>query len=197
MTKTQRDRITRRRYAARTRRSLTVGTIAAAGLTIAACDSGPDGDYAFANINECRDAGFTSVVCENEFNEALSQHATAAPRFEEQALCEAEFGANGCTRVTEGNGSQSYFMPLFTGFLVGQALRGISSYGAYQTYRTSNVGYVPAPIYRDRSGNRVTIDRPAGSDASARPVTRPLNVNTRTVSRQGFGGRSSSRGWGG
>ncbi|MEM7567207.1 MAG: DUF1190 domain-containing protein [Pseudomonadota bacterium] len=196
MTETQRERVARRRYAARTRRTLTVGTIAAAGLTVAACDSAPDGDYFVANIDQCRDAGFSQVVCENEFSGALAEHSANAPRFDEREACEAEFGVNGCNEQRGADG-QSFFMPLFTGFLVGQALGRITSYGAYQTYRTNNVGYTPTPIYRDRSGNRVTVSRPSGSDVSARPVTRPVNVNTRTVSRQGFGGRSSSRGWGG
>ena len=183
-----------RRIAARRRHTLALGSIAAAGLTLAACDSAPDGDYAFTSIAECRTAGFSETVCDAEYNEALRRHAEDAPRFEDQAACEAEFGEGRCPQVTPQGSQQSYFAPFLTGFLVSQALRNVTGYGAYRSYRDGNAGYAPAPIYRNRSGQNVTVTRDA---PEARPQTRPVNANTRTAARGGFGGRSYSRGFGG
>jgi uncharacterized protein YgiB involved in biofilm formation len=41
----------------------------------------------------------------------------------------------------------------------------------------------------------VVIDR--GTNATTKAVSKPVNVNTVTVARSGFGGKSSSRGFGG
>ena len=186
----------RRRLSSRRRQTLALGSIAAAGLTLSACDTAPSGDYAFTSITECRDAGFSQTVCEAEYTEAVQRYAADAPRYDDRAVCEAEFGDGRCTETTPANGTQqSYFSPFLTGFLVSQALRGISDYGAYNRYRIDNAGYAPAPIYRDRAGRDVTVTRNA---PGAAPQTRPVNANTRTAARGGFGGRSFSRGgWGG
>ena len=183
-----------RRIAARRRHTLALGSIAATSFALAACDSGPDGDYAFTSISECRTAGFSQTVCDAEYNEALQRHAVNAPRFDDKAACEAEFGAERCSQFTPQGSQQSYFAPFLTGFLVSQALRNITGYGAYRSYRDGNAGYAPTPIYRNRSGQNVTVTRDA---PDARPQTRPVNANTRTAARGGFGGRSYSRGFGG
>ena len=192
---TKADRIpVKRRLSSRGRHRLALGSIAAASLTLAACDSGPDGDYAFTSLAECGQAGFDRTVCEAEYNEALQQHASSAPRFDDQAICEAEFGDGRCTVYQPPGSQQSFFIPFLTGYLVSSALRNVTGFGGYRTYRDRNAGYAPAPIYRNRSGQNVTVSR---DTPDARPQTRPLNANTRTAARGGFGGRSASRGWGG
>lgn len=192
----------RRRKSSVSRKSLALGTIAAAGLTVAACDNAPS-DQVFKSISDCNKAGFSAFVCEKEYNEARARHAKTAPKFNTSDACEKQFGNNKCMvhsapGSTAGNGASSnFYTPLLTGFLVSQALQRVRTPYAYYNYRSSYPGYYSTPIYRDRGGRTVTSVR-SGSGASAKTVSRPVNVNTRTVARRGFGGRSSSsRGWGG
>mgnify|MGYP007092120077 CR=1 FL=1 len=52
-----------------------------------------------------------------------------------------------------------------------------------------------SPIYRNRKGATVQLDTPSAPNAKA--IARPVNVNTVTVARSGFGGSGRSRGFGG
>lgn len=185
----------KRRYASRARKGLALGSIAVAGVGLTACGDNFEGNYSFKSVDECARAGFDRAVCEAEFQTALNKHASDAPRFTTEQLCEAQFGTNRCQQYVQPNGGGSFFVPFLTGYLVSSALRDFS-YSRYQNYRVSNTGYSPTPIYRDRTGRTVRTAREGG-----RTVTKPVNRNTRTASRSGFGGRgwgrSSSRGWGG
>lgn len=187
-----------RRYAPRGRQVLALGSLAATA-TLAGCGEPAPENRLFTSVENCLSAGFSEAVCEGEYQTALQRHLAEAPRFDGQAACEAEFGTDRCTEVPAGSGgaaagsSQSFFVPFLTGYLVSSALSRVGSYGAYNTFLRSNPSYRPDPIYRSRSGTPVTV----GRDASNRPVTRPLNQNTRTVARRGFGGRGFGRGFGG
>ena len=184
----------RRRYSSRAVQRLALGSIAVAGMGLAGCDSPPEGPQAFRSVAECTQAGFDMQVCEAEYQQALARHAKDAPRFDSRAVCEAQYGADRCNEVTGTTSSgqqQSFFVPFLTGYLVSSALRDFS-YGRYYDYRRDQRYTGPGTIYRDRSGRDVTTVRDGG-----RTVTRPLNRNTRTVSRRGFGGRGFGRGWGG
>ncbi|MFT5510895.1 MAG: hypothetical protein ACI89J_003994 [Hyphomicrobiaceae bacterium] len=192
----------RRRKSSVMRKSLALGTIAAAGLTVAACDDAPS-DQVFKSISDCKTSGFSAFVCEKEFTEARARHAKTAPKFKTSDECEQKFGNSKCmvhsVSTTNGTtqGTSNFYTPLLTGFLVSQALHRIRTPYAYYSYRSNYPGYYSTPIYRDRGGRTVTSVR-SGTGTKARTVTRPVNVNTRTVARRGFGGRSySSRGWGG
>ena len=70
----------RRRKSSVMRKSLALGTIAAAGLTVAACDDAPS-DQVFKSISDCKTSGFSAFVCEKEFTEARARHAKTAPKF--------------------------------------------------------------------------------------------------------------------
>ena len=174
---------------------LAFGTIAAAGA-LAGCEQPPpSGDFAFRSVAECQDAGFSQTVCEAKLNEAIQVHAEKAPRFQSLAECEAEYGVGKCGTRTEGAGGQqqSFFSPFLTGFLLSQVINNVSN----SAYRTG-AGYGGGPIYRNRSGRPVAI--PPGTGAGREVVRpRPLNANTRSAARSGFGGRSfsRSRGFGG
>ena len=132
-------------------------------------------------------------MCEAKLNEAIKVHAESAPRFDSRAACEAEYGAGNCGGATGATG-QSYFSPFLTGFLLSQVIGNITN----SAYRTG-AGYGGGPIYRNRSGRAVSIPPNAQPGTNVRP--RPLNANTRSAARSGFGGRSfsrsRSRGWGG
>jgi len=193
---------TPRRKSALSRKTLALGTIAATGLGVAACDDGSSGSKVFSSINDCTRGGYSQFVCDREYNAALSRHERQAPRFDSREKCESQFGDNRCEQRSGSStdnrttGNSSYFTPLLTGFLVAQALQSVRSPHGYYTWRSRYNDYDPSPIYRNRRGERVTTVR-SGRGSSARTTTRPVNVNTRTVSRRGFGGRSFRRSWGG
>lgn len=179
-----------RRYRRRTGQRLALGSIAAAGMGMAGCEQ-PPRDVAFNSVTECAQAGFSRQVCEAEFARALQRSADTGPRFNTEAECENDYSR--CERVErEVAGQQrSFFVPFLTGYIMSSALRNLT-YGGYSNYLRTNPGYSSGPIYRDYRGRDVRPVREGN-----RTVTRPLNRNTRTVARRGFGGRGFGRGFGG
>lgn len=202
-----------RRFAARSRPRLVLGGLAAAaGMTLTACDTTPEFQPAeFTSVAACTSAGFPDDLCRAGYESARSEHASTAPRFQTRSECEQEWGTGQCAAQLAGAGSDAggavagaapsatgnVFVPAIAGFMLSQALqrryydRGGIGPGYYG-------GYGGTPIYRDRTGTPVRIDRSGG-----RAVATPVNVNTRTVATRGFGGMgmsrsaSGSRSWGG
>src|SRR3546814_1613983 len=80
--------------------------------------------------------------------DALPIYAENAPRFGDRQTCEEQYGVEQC--VPRNNGS--FFTPLLTGFIIGQALNNFGG------------GYRGAPMYRDRDGNYY--------GGAGRPITR-------------------------
>ena len=175
------------------RKLLAFGSIAAVGVLAGCEEPPPSGDFAFRSVAECQQAGFEQQVCETKLNEAIKLHAENAPKFDSRAACEAEYGVGKCGGSATSPG---FFSPFLTGFLLSQVINNVTN-SAYRTGR----GYGGGPIYRTRSGRAVSIPPNAQPGTNVRP--RPLNANTRSAARSGFGGRSfsrarsRSRGWGG
>ncbi|MBI1682950.1 DUF1190 domain-containing protein [Caulobacter hibisci] len=155
----------------------------------------------FANLDECKASGdFTADQCKTAYDEAQKASAENAPKFSDQQSCEERYGVDRCVPRSQANGGGSFFTPLLTGFIIGQALEGMS-----------NRGYRGAPMYRDRdgtyysgSGYPVSRDYLSGrsrvrSDSFDAPsrYEAPTRVQSRSsvISRGGFGG--GSRGFGG
>lgn len=182
----------RRRLSSPVRQGLRLGTLAAAGLGVAACGDLPEGDYAFRSVESCLEAGFSQVVCQQEYREALDRHASVAPRYDRLDTCEYEWGQGDCEVRTAEDGSGSYFLPFMGGFLVSSALHRITDLNDYVKYRRTHK-YTSTPVYRGPSGKTITFRSPGTK--GARPA--PVNVNTRTVARSGFGGGMRSRSFGG
>jgi uncharacterized protein YgiB involved in biofilm formation len=186
------DKQPRRRFASAHRPRLVLGGIAAAGLTLSGCSSEPAGDARFTTVSECTSAGFDQSLCQGGYDDARKTYLNSAPRFTSLADCEKEWGDKDCAPMgaasmpaTAGASSGSVFVPLFAGFVLSSMMqRNYYSTGYYSG------GYIGSPIYRTRSGSSVTLDRGSGGIVKATPV----NVNTSTVSRSGFGGMSMSRG---
>lgn len=188
----------RRRFSRPTRSQLAIGGLAAAaGLSLSGCDGTPDfQDAKFTTLSECVNAGMAQEVCESGFNAAALEHQRSAPQFNNLASCEQDWGANNCmpaggSNVANGAGysSGNVFVPMLTGFLISQALQR-----RYYDGRDIGYGYYGAggfrgtPIYRDRGGSAVTVQRSGG-----KAIATPVNVNTTTVARSGFGGMGKSR----
>jgi uncharacterized protein YgiB involved in biofilm formation len=193
-----------RRFAAKARPRLVLGGIAAAaGLSLGGCDGTPDFQTAeFTSVAACSAAGFPDNLCQASYNAAYLEHARTAPQFKSSGDCEKEWGSGQCASQFAGASSGlavaptsgsigNVFVPALAGFLVSQQLQkrfydtgeiDIDYYGGY------GGGYRGSPVYRNRTGGTVTVDRSSG-----RAVATPVNVNTRTAAQSGFGGRSFSR----
>lgn len=194
-----------RRFAAKTKQRLVLGGIAAAtSISLGACSSEPPqfNSAEFTTVGACTSAGFPDKLCQASYNAAFLEHQRSAPQFQSRANCEQDWGNGQCAPLagdSYGNApsASSIFVPALAGFVVSQALQrryyddgdvDIGYYGGY------GGGYRGTPVYRNRSGGTVTVDRSSG-----KAVATPVNVNTRTVSSRGFGGKGLSRGggWGG
>ncbi|MEP3420597.1 MAG: DUF1190 domain-containing protein [Erythrobacter sp.] len=176
----------RRRFASGTRKTLALGGIAAAGLAVSGCSDDVPAEYQFSSVQQCTTAGFDQAVCEEEFKQAQALHTENAPKFDNEAACEEQWGENQCRPAYYQSQRSSYFSPFLTGYLVSSALRDVRGYNGYYDYRARNPGYAPTTLYKGRTGGDVTIS------PRSKTVT-PVNVNTRTAARGGFGGRSSGR----
>lgn len=186
----------------RSRSIVLTGLIAGSGVSLSACDGDVGGKpvdaMSYTSVAECRSAGaIPAVQCDTAFAQAKADADKTAPRFEDKQTCEEQYGAAQCERRDNGGGG-SFFMPLVTGFLVGQALNG--------------GGYRGAPMYRDRdgryiggAGGYITRDYVSGrtrvgSDAFVPSTARaPARVQSRSsvISRGGFGGGFGGRSFGG
>jgi uncharacterized protein YgiB involved in biofilm formation len=187
--------------------SLMAGT----AMSISACDGSPGatqwGDppaavssvdaKTFASLDECKSSGdMTAEQCDTAYAQAQKDSAANAPKFGDQQSCEERYGVDQCVPRNNGGGG-SFFTPLLTGFIVGQALSNMGG------------GYRGAPMYRDRdggwysgSGYPVSRDYVTGrtrvrSDSFDAPEARaPARVQSRSsvISRGGFGGGGRSFG---
>lgn len=181
----------------RSRTLVLTSLMAGTGVSLTACDAndaGPPVDAtSYASVAECRAAGdVPAAQCDTAYAQAQAANAENAPRFDDRQTCEEQYGAAQC--VPRNNGS--FFTPLLTGFIVGQAL---SNFGG---------GYRGAPMYRDRNGNffggggvpfgrdYVSGRTRIGSNAFDPAARAPTRVQSRSsvVSRGGFGGGGRSFG---
>ncbi|EJL30687.1 putative integral membrane protein [Caulobacter sp. AP07] len=187
--------------------SLMAGT----AMSISACDGSPGatqwGDppaasrevdaKTFASLADCKSSGdMTAEQCDTAYAQAQKDAAANAPKFGDQQSCEERYGVDQCVpRSSQGGGS--FFTPLLTGFIVGQALSNMGG------------GYRGAPMYRDRDGtyysgsgyplsrDYVTGRTRVRSDSFDAPEARaPARVQSRSsvISRGGFGGGGRSFG---
>lgn len=188
----------RRRFIGSRSPLLALGTIAASSLALAGCASDAPAEVMFTTAEQCIAAGMDPQVCQTGYQDAVQTHLTNAPRFDGLAACEAEYGVGQCAaapaEANNGGGGGGFFMPFLAGYMMSSAFNNI---GAYNNYRRDNGA---TPIYRNRSGQTLTptVGRPNGTAiAPNRSTMQPVNVNTQTVARQGFGGRSTGMGFGG
>ncbi|KQQ86929.1 DUF1190 domain-containing protein [Aureimonas sp. Leaf324] len=174
---------------------LALGTIAAGGLALSGCGDEPSDNTLFTSPAQCIEAGFDQGICNAEYQTALSQHLRDAPKFDGKAACETEYGAGRCMEVPReqagGTGGGSFFLPFMTGYLISSAVQRMTDYNSYGRYVGGGSYTRPTPIFTGRNGTAYRSDPVIGTQTA---TPRPANVNTRTVSRSGFGGLSSSRG---
>lgn len=182
----------------RSRTLVLTSLMAGAGVSLTACESPdvtgkPVDALSYATVAECKASGaIPASTCDSAYAQAQAANAQSSPRYDARATCEEQYGVDQC--VPRNNGS--FFTPLLTGFIIGQALNG--------------GGFRGAPMYRDRAGNyyggaggRISRDyvtgrTRVGSEAFNPAARAPARVQSRSsvVSRGGFGG-GGGRGFGG
>jgi uncharacterized protein YgiB involved in biofilm formation len=151
----------------------------------------------YASLADCKSSGdMTAEQCDTAYAQAQKDSAANAPKFGDQQSCEERYGVDQCVPRNNGGGG-SFFTPLLTGFIVGQALNNMGG------------GYYGAPMYRDRGGtyyggsgyplsrDYVTGRTRVRTDSFNAPEMRaPARVQSRSsvISRGGFGGSGRSFG---
>ena len=171
----------------------------AAGLTACFVLSGcqqedPVQVHAYQSVDECLNANvYDDGFCRVSWQETLSAHAELAPRYEDVADCEVDFGEGQCGPLEQevggaqyaGHDGGSFIVPFIAGYLVGN-----NNAGVYRTpvYSTSSSGY------RSLSGQTVAASAFSNAGQSLRPssLRHPQSAATMSrvttvMSRGGFG----------
>jgi hypothetical protein len=79
----------------------------------------------YASLDDCKSSGdMTAVQCDAAYAQAQKDSAANAPKFGDQQSCEERYGVDQCVPRNNGGGG-SFFTPLLTGFIVGQALNNM------------------------------------------------------------------------
>lgn len=189
-------------------KSLKLGLMVAAGTGLSACDDAAEdvtGTF-YQNAEQCIQANlFDSADCTQAFDEALSLNQESGPKFEDQSLCEAEFGLGQCQQSEGGN----FWAPFIAGYFMAEIIDEVGDvleakykkkkYGSHTRpiYRSKagNGFYSPsgAQIYRDKNG-QVRIQKQA---LAKKPAASKVATKRSIAARGGFSSRSSSRSRGG
>jgi len=177
--------------------------VAAVGVTLTACDNSTpqlpqwgDGSHgkpvaavSYTSVADCKAKGrIPADECQAAYLQAQKANDANAPRFENRGSCEQRFGIDQCVPRNGLNGS--FFTPLLTGFIVGQALNNFGGgYRGAPLYRDRDGGYyggAGVPIFRDSTSGRTSI----GTEAFNSTASAPARVQSRSaiISRGGFGG---------
>lgn len=182
-------------------RKLRLTLLGAAPLALSACNH--QEDLTYESLDEClKDAKVDASACSTSYRQALQQHLSQSPRFNDPNACQSEYG--NCVRYQDGG--NSFWLPVMAGFLAG---RWSSSYGSTGRPYVDRYGdWAPRPLYRTSDDwDRGTWSGSNGGSYSQRgsgwsgPSTGGSGsgrISTSTLERGGFGGSSMARGgWGG
>ena len=193
-----------------TKRSRTVAIciVGAATFALSGCREEQVDAQAFPDLQSCKAAAaagngiLTAADCETAIAEAEQLHVETAPRYDSLEVCEAQHGEGACgseEQVASG-GSGSIFMPLLTGYLIGNMLSGRGGYARSQPmYRTADGKFTNASgssVYSGNSGKAKL-----GANQFTKPPTtvgKPPMTKATVASRGGFGKSGGGRvGYGG
>ncbi|MDF2899981.1 MAG: hypothetical protein K0Q62_40 [Phenylobacterium sp.] len=185
--------------------------MATGGLSLSACDAGRPQESAwlssppaasppgpaegqYPTLKACQEA---DVVADLECDQAFARAEAEAPRYADRQTCEANYGVDQCVPRSQA-GAGSLFMPLLTGFIVGQALNSFGSHGYYGTqYSRRDEAYGSSGGYAGGYGGGYGGGRDYVSGRANSGLDAPARVQSRSAvtSRGGFGG--GGRGYGG
>lgn len=165
----------------RSRRVALTGLMASTAIALSACGEEDVPVQAYATVDQCvADGLFDRATCGEMFNQAMTIHEEAAPRYESAELCEEQFGLAQCTyrpvemvATGEGQPEQSseqpgeqpgeqqpqqqaggggFFMPLFMGYMAGRMLGGAQGMPPAMQRNHQGNTYGVQPYYRTAEG---------------------------------------------
>jgi uncharacterized protein YgiB involved in biofilm formation len=173
-------------------------------LALSACgDSTPQTATIYTTLAECKEQNPDQAsACETAFAEANQEAERTAPRYNSEADCEHDFGAERCRHYGHVNGTGGWFSPFLAGFLFSRVL---------------GPSYYPHPFFMSTSPFNPNSYRWSGADGADfgdvrdrtvrtdRKALKPKPTVNTTISRGGFGSSvraksswgSSSKGRGG
>ena len=176
-------------------KAVALSLMSASAVLLQACDDPQIEAQVYRDIKGCIDAGqLSEEECVDLHKAALAEHLRSGPKYRTKEECYADFGYEQCEQPQQqvSGGSGGIWMPVLMGFLASRALDGITGgrRGSAPLYRSSD----------DPNTLRTSRNYPVGSNYQTRTrlpdwATKPTRSRTRTLSRGGFGSRSS--GWGG
>lgn len=180
-------------------------TIMAVAIPVAlsGCDPVPVTGATAMSVQQCiADKLSSPEQCQAAYDNALKENERVAPRFEDNAECNQQFG--NCTAVTE-NGKTSWIPPM-TGFLLGYAVGNLGTNGRTDCNRwpdssgcagTGRVVARATPLYRDYNTSEYYTpnNRSVGTGGAVRGSvgTEVAPARAVTISRAGFGSTASAR----
>ncbi len=176
-------------------RSAALFILGASAFALAGCQEEKTEAAAFADKDSCVAAAspggwFTEKDCDTAFADAKALHDETAPRYDSQQVCEAEHGAGACgpdAVAGGGSGGGGIFMPLFMGYMLGQALGG-GRVMAQPVVRSGSGGFA-TPDGGTKIGNLNSGGQIASSAFQKATVTKgqPPMTKAMVAQRGGFG----------
>ncbi len=183
-------------------KTVAITILGATAFALAGCQEEQVDASAFPDLQSCttqaqNSGAFTAQDCDAAFAEAAALHVEAAPRYDSIAVCEEQHGQGNCgSEATATNGgSNSIFMPLIAGYLIGNMLSGRGGAAASQPlYKTANGKFSNAAGTSTFSNNAGSAK--LGASQFARPAATagkaPMSRAT-AMSRGGFGNAGAGR----
>lgn len=186
-------------------RTVALSIVGATAFALTGCREEQVDAQAYPDLESCKTAAaqgnglLTAADCEAAIEEAEQLHVETAPRYDSLQVCEEQHGAGACgseDQVASNGGSGSIFMPLLTGYLIGNMLGGRGGMARSQPmYRTADGKFSTpggASTYSSNSGkaklNSSSFAKPATTVGKA-PMTRAT-----AATRGGFGKTGGTRG---
>ncbi|MFT6775332.1 MAG: hypothetical protein ACJA1L_003051 [Paracoccaceae bacterium] len=187
-------------------RSVRLSLIGGAAFALAACEEQQDLSF-FETAAQCESAArmtdkLSIEQCDAAFAVARQEHAVAAPRYDELALCEQEHGAGMCAKPEVAGGapdqtvnSGGVFMPMMMGYMIGNALSRGTGAAARPLYRTATGGMATSDggtkLGAMRPGATASAPASAFRTPAATGIAKPMS-RAAVASRGGFGAARSS-----
>lgn len=157
------------------KRSRRIATLAAGGATLLVLTACGEEPQVFSGVEQCAMETGDRRQCEIDFAAAEQAHAETAPKFEQQASCEEQYGVGNCVPAGQQAGmGGGFFMPMMMGYMMGRMFSGVSQ-----------------PVYYDRGGYAYTRGKPAPAGLGL-PSRAPGAATPAGMRRGGFGGTAGA-----
>ncbi len=121
-------------------RKIALLTMGVSSVALTACSDPKVDSEIYSSVQQCIDQSpMSDAECKANFAKAQKSHEKVAPKFKNQAECEAEFGKERCEpsrSYAQSNGS-SFFMPMMMGYMMSRMMSG-GGMGSQPLYRGKN-----------------------------------------------------------